>query len=276
MELRGAHAEPHVVPRVHPHAALGYILAGEGVFWCGAQYRLGAGDLILVPEGVPHYARWTGSIQGLGLSLCLSCLDSSAGAALKDAFHAAATGAPAARSIPPPLRRKLEGALRGLMEELHRPAGQGASEAQDLAVDGYLSLVASILMRADTARLDAASGPSLSARALAFVSRNATEGISLLEVAEHVGRTPAHTAAMVKADTGRTVLAWISEARMAAARQLLLRTDETVETVAQRVGFASPSHFHRVFRRGHGVTPSAWRAAHAHVRQAHPEPPEPV
>ncbi|MCA9615679.1 MAG: helix-turn-helix domain-containing protein [Myxococcales bacterium] len=32
--------------------------------------------------------------------------------------------------------------------------------------------------------------------------------------------------------------------------------------VAARVGFASPSHFHRAFRRLHAVSPGEWRATH--------------
>jgi AraC-like DNA-binding protein len=36
-----------------------------------------------------------------------------------------------------------------------------------------------------------------------------------------------------------------------------------VDVIAERVGYADPSHFIRMFRREHGATPAAWRAAHA-------------
>jgi AraC-like DNA-binding protein len=32
--------------------------------------------------------------------------------------------------------------------------------------------------------------------------------------------------------------------------------------IAERVGYADPSHFVRLFRRHHGVTPAAFRAQH--------------
>jgi AraC family transcriptional regulator, transcriptional activator of pobA len=32
-----------------------------------------------------------------------------------------------------------------------------------------------------------------------------------------------------------------------------------VEVIAERVGYADSTHFIRLFRRQHGVTPTAWR-----------------
>jgi AraC-like DNA-binding protein len=48
---------------------------------------------------------------------------------------------------------------------------------------------------------------------------------------------------------------------MAEARRLLSHTDEMVDVVAERVGYADSTHFIRMFRREHGTTPAAWRAA---------------
>jgi AraC family transcriptional regulator, transcriptional activator of pobA len=48
---------------------------------------------------------------------------------------------------------------------------------------------------------------------------------------------------------------------MAEARRLLAASDERVENIAERVGYADATHFIRLFRRRHGSTPTAWRAA---------------
>ena len=48
---------------------------------------------------------------------------------------------------------------------------------------------------------------------------------------------------------------------MAEARRLLLHSDASIDTITGRVGYADPTHFIRMFRREHGVTPAAWRAA---------------
>ena len=47
--------------------------------------------------------------------------------------------------------------------------------------------------------------------------------------------------------------------RMAEARRRLLHSDEHVDIIAERVGYADPTHFIRMFRRTHGATPGRWR-----------------
>ena len=49
--------------------------------------------------------------------------------------------------------------------------------------------------------------------------------------------------------------------RLDRARDLLLNTTDSVSRVSRSVGFRSQSHFARVFREVHGVSPLAFRAA---------------
>jgi AraC-like DNA-binding protein len=87
------------------------------------------------------------------------------------------------------------------------------------------------------------------------------EPLSLKDVAAVVGLSPGHLTTTVARRTGRTVQQWITERRMAQARQLLAGTDLTVETTAARAGYRDVSYFIRTFKRGHGVTPADWRRA---------------
>ena len=75
------------------------------------------------------------------------------------------------------------------------------------------------------------------------------------------GTLAGHLTTVVRRKTGRTVLEWIGERRMAEARKLLVETDLPVEEVGRRVGYADAHYFVRVFRRGHGATPLGWRRA---------------
>jgi AraC-like DNA-binding protein len=38
-----------------------------------------------------------------------------------------------------------------------------------------------------------------------------------------------------------------------------LHSGERIDIIAERVGYADPTHFIRMFRREHGTTPAAWR-----------------
>ena len=94
-----------------------------------------------------------------------------------------------------------------------------------------------------------------------FIERNALRRLTLGEIAEAVGRSPAYVTNALSRSTGRSALEWILSARMAEARRLLLHSDEMVDVIAERVGYADATHFIRMFRRSHGTTPAAWRAA---------------
>jgi AraC-like DNA-binding protein len=122
--------------------------------------------------------------------------------------------------------------------------------------------LAEVVRASGSARAAPQPRPSIVAEAMAVIEARCLGPLSLQEVAAAVRRTPAYVTTAVKQATGRTVGAWIAEGRLAEARRRLLATDEYVEVIAERVGYADPSHFMRLFRRHHGVTPAAYRAQH--------------
>ena len=101
----------------------------------------------------------------------------------------------------------------------------------------------------------------LLAEVFGFIEEHYGERISLKEVARAAGLTPGHLTTTVRRKTGRTVLEWISERRMAEARRLLVATDLSVEEVGRRVGYDDAGYFVKSFRRAHGITPLGWRRA---------------
>jgi YesN/AraC family two-component response regulator len=95
-----------------------------------------------------------------------------------------------------------------------------------------------------------------------FIEANYHRQIALGDVAQAVGYSPAYLTNLIRQKTGRTVLRWIIERRMAAARSLLLETNQIIEQIATQVGYHHVVHFFRQFRQFHGTTPQAWRSAH--------------
>jgi AraC-like DNA-binding protein len=101
----------------------------------------------------------------------------------------------------------------------------------------------------------------LLAEVFAYVEKHYAEPISLANVAEAVSLSSGYLTTVVRRRTGRTVVEWIAERRMAEARRLLVETDESIEWIGAGVGYDDPTYFARRFRRAHGVTPAAWRNA---------------
>ncbi len=95
-----------------------------------------------------------------------------------------------------------------------------------------------------------------------FIEANYHQPITLCDVAAAVGYSRAYLTDLVGSQTGKTVNRWIVERRMAEVRSLLQNTDQSVEQIAQAVGYQNACHFFRQFRQHHGTTPQAWRKAH--------------
>ncbi|MGH3087587.1 MAG: helix-turn-helix domain-containing protein [Rubrobacteraceae bacterium] len=136
--------------------------------------------------------------------------------------------------------------------------------------DGYREAVLShlTLLLVDVGRLAAdvvgdlrLKDESLLAEVFGFIEEHYKEPVSLKDVARAVSLTPGHLTTIVRRKTGRTVLEWIAERRMAQARRLLVETDLSVEEVGRRVGYGHPGYFVKSFRRAHGTTPLGWRRA---------------
>jgi AraC family transcriptional activator of pobA len=101
----------------------------------------------------------------------------------------------------------------------------------------------------------------LLAELFAVVERRFADRLSTSQVARALQLSPGHLTTTVRQLTGRTVLQWIVERRMAEARRRLIDTDEDIDVLGERCGFADPTHFIRTFRRHHQTTPQAWRRA---------------
>jgi AraC-like DNA-binding protein len=154
------------------------------------------------------------------------------------------------------------GPVHDLLQDLRRevreqPAGHEAAVAALL-----------LLLLTDVARLAhdvagemRARDEPLLARVFEIIDSRYAERLTLRDVAAEVGLSGGHLTTVVRQRTGRTVVDWILERRLAAARGLLLSSDLTVEAIAQRAGFEDPAYFSRRFRLAHGCPPGAWRRA---------------
>lgn len=93
-----------------------------------------------------------------------------------------------------------------------------------------------------------------------FIDSHYQQPISLRDVAQAAGYTPAYLTSLAQSHTGKTVKSWITERRMAQARRMLKSTAHSIRQIAEESGYADPGYFTRQFRRLHGMTPRAWRS----------------
>lgn len=84
---------------------------------------------------------------------------------------------------------------------------------------------------------------------------------SLYNLAEQVHFSQEYLLRIFKKKEGITILQYINDLKLAAARQLLTDSELQVREIADRLGFASQGYFGRFFRNKTGLTPNAYREA---------------
>lgn len=258
---KGDQSSARTSPVTHSYAAVAFYTGGQALMEQRGRWTLEPGDVLLVPAGEPHRLVETERPEFWGLGFCVPCFAAEDAGRLLEPFERVRAGASAVVRIPAERRAFLESLFRELEEAIDPKRGEPHAVQRSL-----LTLVLNEIQRA--ARWDAdVSGPKgVVADSLAFIERNCLRPLTLKEVAKAVGRSPAYVTTALTRATGRSAVEWIIAGRMAEARRLLLHSDERVEDVAERVGYADPTHFIRMFQREHGATPAAWRAAKAHLR----------
>lgn len=90
--------------------------------------------------------------------------------------------------------------------------------------------------------------------------------LTLGSLAHMVGTTPHKLSELLNVQVGQSFHDYVNAFRVAEVQRRLRDPEDAhraVLTLALDAGFASKSTFNAVFRRQTGVTPSAWRAAHA-------------
>ena len=94
-----------------------------------------------------------------------------------------------------------------------------------------------------------------------YVHDNLAGSMTLRRLAELAGTSPRHFERAFRQAVGMPPHAYVTEARVTAARQLLVvRPRLTMEQIAARVGFSSASHLASAFRRTTGHSPREFRA----------------
>ena len=84
---------------------------------------------------------------------------------------------------------------------------------------------------------------------------------SLYNLAEQLHFSQEYLLRIFKKKEGITILQYINDLKLAAAKQLLTDSELQVREIADRLGFASQGYFGRFFRNKTGLTPNAYREA---------------
>ena len=98
--------------------------------------------------------------------------------------------------------------------------------------------------------------------AMRLIRMQAFQPLSVEAIARQVAMSPSHFAHRFRVVVRMSPMRFVKEVRLDAARTLLLGNNVRASEVALRVGYESPAHFSRDFKRRFGTSPSRY-ARHA-------------
>lgn len=97
-------------------------------------------------------------------------------------------------------------------------------------------------------------------QAIAYIRRTyRNKGLKIQDIADHVHLSPNYLSYLFKRIAGDTVWDFVTGLRMEESRHLLLSTSKKRYEIADEVGYESPEHFSRIFKRFYGESPNTVR-----------------
>ena len=159
-------------------------------------------------------------------------------------------------------------AQQGGVHPLHldEVSGRFARTIENTPTQQKCAALMSDMVRAYCHLVRSATGSQCSTmvqKILIYIDANLSGDLSLHTLAGVAEISPSYLSARFHREVGHTLAAYIADARMKAALQLLKTTQLQIQTIAQLCGFADPNYFGKQFRRYCGMTPLQYRKAHA-------------
>lgn len=99
-------------------------------------------------------------------------------------------------------------------------------------------------------------------QALEHIHTRLGEDLGNAVLAARARVSPDHLIRLFRRHLGQTPATYVQERRLAAAARDLLRSDDSIDAIAERHGFANRFYFSRVFARRLAMPPAAWRKRH--------------
>lgn len=102
------------------------------------------------------------------------------------------------------------------------------------------------------------SGEDIVREAMQFMQSHYHQKISLQTISEKYFIHAGYFSRIFKDIVGRNFNECLTNIRIAKACELLRRTDSTITSISEMVGFEEPKYFSKVFKKGMGITPSEY------------------
>lgn len=100
---------------------------------------------------------------------------------------------------------------------------------------------------------------SIVVKVKAYITKNLQEDLNRESIASHFYLHPDYMNRLFKKETGLSMTEFLVQERMTVAKELLLKTEMSITTIALHVGYSNTSHFAKLFKKQFGANPNEYR-----------------
>lgn len=260
--LRYANIQPYINVEGVDYKAydyrLFYILSGEGNFCCGEEtLSLEKGHLIIVPPSFPYSFNSSKTLSSAVFNFDMNEVKKE-------------VNVPQKPSIAENFAVK-EIINEAVVSPFDKCVIINASSQEELILNilaefksgGVYSLEkSSALMKvlllnvAENVSLEDVKGDKLYYQIMNFINLHFNEKIVIEDIAKALNYHPVYLNRVFKEKTGKPIHKYVNEERLLLAEKLLLKTDLTVEEIAEKCGFVSQSHLSSSLKKFRGKSPT--------------------
>jgi AraC family transcriptional regulator of arabinose operon len=237
-------------PQGVSEAIFKYCVSGSG--WCaigGRRFDVNPGDLMVVPARAPHlYASSTNHPWTVHW------------------FHAAGRqvdlllGELGVDARQPVVRLGEDARLVSLFQDVESALEDDCAFPQLLYASQVLAHLIGLMIRLRrTRRADVQGADQRVLRSAEHMKQRLDRPLDVAQLASLANLSGSHYGALFRRLLGCSPKAYFDRLRLHRAAGLLLTTPDSVQTIAERMGYKDPLYFSRTFRRVHGVSPSEYR-----------------
>lgn len=239
----------HSIPHSHQCAELFYVLGGKGRFQIDSElFDVEADDLVVVNPLVSHTEVSLDDYPLEYVVIGVEGLEFSQENGSDERFCLLNFG---------DQREQMRLWLKTLLREVQEQGAEFESVCQ-----GILDIFLIQLMRRTGHSPALMPGKPASRECAAvrrYIDTHFKENLTLDQLAKVAHVNKYHMAHAFSKEYGVSPISYLNSRRIAESRYLLQTTDMSLSSIAQALGFSSPSYFSQSFRRHEGISPQAFR-----------------
>lgn len=247
------------MPVAHKHAyyEFYYVRSGEASLFSGRKVlNMKAGDYVLIPPGVAHYAFYRNNCVRINIYFNFSdlCED----------------GLPFYTDIKDPLGFSSGSITSAYRDELTGIFDRMMTEGR--LNDRYSLMITKLLLReavlyamrysASHSKAAEDGSQDVITNVVNYINENYAMSLDLNTLAKQAGLSPSYFSKKFKTKTGMGMKEYVTLTRLRKASAELLSTDHRISEVSANCGFSDPNYFKDCFRRIYEMSPRDYRKAH--------------